>query len=119
MPDTAGLINRERISKLLYMFVNSGHFDHIILNTPPVMDLRDSLVLANCANATIIVTAIGRTDKSILNQTYHRLRKAKANVIGVLLFTRHRKSGKGYSKRRSIGAKLSRLGNKRLVLLKG
>jgi len=71
-----------------------SRFDIIILDCPPVMGLADALILANKANATVLVSAFGQTSKRAIQDAHERLTQARANLIGTL-FSKV-KSGGGY-----------------------
>jgi len=72
-------------------------FDLVILDCPPVMGLADAAVLANKANATILVSAFGQTSKRAIQDAHERLKQARANVIGVVFSKVKSGSSYGYS----------------------
>lgn len=87
------LLSSEQLMDILR--ITSAKFDMVMLDSPPIMGLADALILANRAQATLLVTAFAQTRKRLLTDAYKRLRQAQANVIGVVFskvendFSRH------------------------------
>lgn len=61
------------------------NFDYIILDTPPILPVSDTLILASKADATLIVVKARKTKEKIVKEGYERLIGVKANVIGTIL----------------------------------
>lgn len=61
------------------------NFDYIILDTPPILPVSDTLLLASKADATLIVVKARKTKEKIVKEGYERLIGVKANVIGTIL----------------------------------
>lgn len=91
-PNPSELLSGPRIEDVFKLAPHQ--FDIVILDCPPVMGLADALVLANKANATILVSAFGQTSKRAIQDAHERLKQARANLIGAV-FTKV-KSGGGY-----------------------
>ena len=60
-------------------------FDYIILDTPSVLPVSDTLLLASRADATLIVVKARKTKEKVVKESYDQLVEAKANVIGTIL----------------------------------
>lgn len=60
-------------------------FDYIILDTPSVLPISDTLLLAAKADATLIVVKAKKTKEKMVKESYERLVEVKANVIGTIL----------------------------------
>ena len=63
----------------------STNFDYIILDTPPILPVSDTLLLASKADATLIVVNARKTKEKMVKESYDRLVEARANVIGTIL----------------------------------
>ena len=63
----------------------SINFDYIILDTPPILPVSDTLLLASKADATLIVVNARKTREKMVKESYIKLVEAKANVIGTIL----------------------------------
>lgn len=71
------------ISKLLERF--SEIFDHVIIDSAPVMGLADALVLSRSVGGVLMVTASGQTTKEALKHSIRRLRQVNAPLLGIVL----------------------------------
>ena len=60
-------------------------FDYIILDTPSVLPVSDTLLLASKADATLIVVKAKKTKEKMVKESYSKLMDARANVIGTVL----------------------------------
>ena len=89
-PNPSELLSSERLDELFALAPDT--FDIIIVDAPPVMGLADSLVLANRASATVMVTAFAQSKKRQIQDAHRRLRQAHANLVGVL-FTKVKTGG--------------------------
>jgi Mrp family chromosome partitioning ATPase len=67
-------------------------FDFLIIDSPPVLALADSLVLSTLADGVILVAQAKKTKRKQLKATIDRLREVNAHLIGVTL---NRTSAKG------------------------
>jgi Mrp family chromosome partitioning ATPase len=61
----------------------SPYFDWILIDSPPVIPLTDSLSLHNHADASLLVVRAGQTPREAVEQTIELL--GKKNVLGVVL----------------------------------
>ncbi len=68
----------------------SDKYDLVILDSPPIVGLADSLVLANRSTATLLVVASHQTTKTQLSNALKRIRMGYGNVVG-FAFTKARK----------------------------
>ena len=60
-------------------------FDYIIFDTPPVLAVTDSQVLANKCDGVVMVVASGKTRKDRALQSKELLIKAKSQLLGVIV----------------------------------
>ena len=82
-PDPVELLSGQKMVELLENA--SHHYDHIIIDGPPVLGLADALVIANLSEATIVTVQAGVTHKANLLDSLKRLERAKANLLGTVL----------------------------------
>lgn len=94
-PNPSELLSSKRIEDIFQLAPNQ--FDLIIIDCPPVMGLADALILANKADATILVSAFGQTSKRAILDTHERLKQARANMLGVVFSKVKSGGGSGYS----------------------
>ncbi|MBL7996009.1 polysaccharide biosynthesis tyrosine autokinase [bacterium] len=60
-------------------------FDMVIYDTPPILLLTDSIILASRVDGVVIVTKYGVTQKQYLQNAIASLNTVRANVIGIVL----------------------------------
>lgn len=91
-PSPPELLAGERLPQLLAYL--AAHFDVVIIDGPPVMNLADAMILAHHAEATVVVVgADGHTGAEALRQTLARLRSVQARVIGLVMTQYRPKNG--------------------------
>ena len=70
--------------------------DVIVFDTPPVLPVPDTAILARMANGTVVVASEGRTDRNDLERTISRLESTQCRVLGVALNRVRRASSDSY-----------------------
>jgi len=60
-------------------------YDHIIIDTPPVLAFPDALIWTRMAGAVVIVSRIGKTATTDIEEARSRLVQTKARVIGTVV----------------------------------
>jgi capsular exopolysaccharide synthesis family protein len=60
-------------------------YDHVVLDTPPVSMFTDAVVLGSRADAVLLVVRSCATTKYALRHTGDLLRRANANIVGLVL----------------------------------
>lgn len=79
----AGLFRSGGMSGLLEAF--RARYDLVIVDTPPVNLVSDSLILSQLVDGVVLVARSGQTDATSLTQASRHLQSAGAPVLGVLL----------------------------------
>lgn len=82
-PNPAELLNSQRVWEFWPMLLE--HFDYVLADSPPVLAVTDSSILAPQMDGVIIVTRYGMTRKDQVRQTRDQFTKANAHIIGVVL----------------------------------
>ena len=92
-PNPSELLSSQRMEQLLNIL--REHADFVIFDTPPVLTVTDSSVLATKVGGVLLVVEAGSTRRSTLAQAYELLNNSGGRVYGVLL--NHLKSSRrGY-----------------------
>jgi len=60
-------------------------FDHIVIDTPPVLSVTDAVLLSAVADVTLLVTRAGTTSKAALRRVRDVLGQVDARLLGVVL----------------------------------
>lgn len=95
-PNPAELLAGPRMVSLLTQAAE--RFDHVVIDSAPVVGLADALILSNLAAGTVLVIESGRARVGAVQASIKRLRGARAHLIGAVLTKfSERQSGYGYS----------------------
>ncbi|WP_440995042.1 GumC family protein [Arhodomonas sp. SL1] len=79
-PNPAELLAPERLRAVLD---DVGElFDHIIIDSAPVLGLADALVLSRSADGVVLIASGGKTTKESLRYAAGRLRQVRAPLLG-------------------------------------
>jgi polysaccharide biosynthesis transport protein len=60
-------------------------FDHIIIDTPPVLSVTDACLLSALADSTVFVIRAGVTSRAALKRAHEMLTHVDARIMGVIL----------------------------------
>jgi succinoglycan biosynthesis transport protein ExoP len=60
-------------------------FDHVILDSPPILSVTDAVLLSTRVNAVLLVVHSGQTTKQALKRTRDILLQVKARMMGVVV----------------------------------
>jgi polysaccharide biosynthesis transport protein len=82
-PNPSELVGSPLMKKCLNIL--SQHFDHILLDTPPLLAVTDGSILANIADGVILVIRGGDTTKEAIVRSKYLLNCAHAKIIGTML----------------------------------
>ncbi len=87
------LITSKHLPKTLNTLTET--FDHIIIDSPPVMAVSDALILSTYADGVIYIVKAESTPFPVVQDGVNRVRQANANIIGgVFNDVPHKKGGK-------------------------
>jgi polysaccharide biosynthesis transport protein len=81
--DPTGVLDSSRMQELMNAW--RAEYDHIIIDTPPVLAFADALVLAARADAVILVARSGMSTARTLERTREMLARSGANILGCVL----------------------------------
>jgi polysaccharide biosynthesis transport protein len=91
VPDhPAELLDSDRMRSLLDEW--KLQFDHIVLDSPPLLAVTDASVLSHMADVTLLVARPGFTSSKALRRAYKLIGQNKETPIGVVLNAVDRKS---------------------------
>jgi polysaccharide biosynthesis transport protein len=81
-PNPAELLNSKRMRDLLAGV--KDRFDTVLIDTPPVLAVIDPVIVSSLADCTVLVVQAGKTTRRALAKAVNEVRKAKAEIIGVV-----------------------------------
>ncbi len=82
-PNPSGLLSSEAMEKLLA--AARSKYDFIILDSPPVHAVADSLILGVQTNGVVICVKGGKTPREQVARARDRLYRANVTILGVLI----------------------------------
>lgn len=83
IPNPADILSSQRFRKLVARM--ESDFDYVVIDTPPVGTFVDAAIIAALADATALVVRERFVKRAELQNAYDQLKKADANVIGVIM----------------------------------
>lgn len=83
-PDPARLITSDRMNDLLQQISQSGQFDLILLDTPPVLGMADAPLLAQHLDGLILLVSLERVDRDLPKDTVARISSTGAPLLGIV-----------------------------------
>jgi capsular exopolysaccharide synthesis family protein len=82
-PNPAELLGSKRFNEFLKTL--TGHFDWVVVDTPPVMAVTDPCVAAHATQTVLFVVGAEMTSRQSAQRALEQLEHAKARVVGVVL----------------------------------
>ncbi len=82
-PNPAELISSERMKDLLKML--SERYDHILIDSPPLMHVTDPVILSSLVDGVILVVHGGKSSRAVAQRARQELASVGAKVFGVVL----------------------------------
>lgn len=84
-PNPSELLGSPRLAELLRQAIEEARFDHVIIDSAPLLSVADSLVLASRADATLLVVRARTTTGEAVARARAHLGRAHAHVVGAVL----------------------------------
>ena len=82
-PNPAELLGSKRFKDFFQSL--GDHFDWIVLDSPPVMAVTDSSIVAHVATGVVFVIGSDMTSRRTAQRSLDQLRNANAKLIGAIL----------------------------------
>jgi len=82
-PNPAEMISSLKMRELLLSL--REHYDHIIIDSPPLLKVTDPVILSTMVDGVILVVHGGKSTRDAVRRTRHELAIAGAKVFGVVL----------------------------------
>lgn len=83
IPNPADILSSQRFRRLVAAM--EAEFDYIVFDTPPVGTFIDAAIIASLVDATVLVVRERFAKRTEVVNAYEQLKKADANVIGVVM----------------------------------
>ena len=82
-PRPAELLASSKFQQLLQSL--REHFDHIIIDSPPLLPVADSMIIAGKCDCVVMVVRGGSTPRDFVQLATQQLGKAEATIAGAIL----------------------------------
>ncbi len=82
-PNPAELVSSDRMKDLLSYLC--GKYDHIIVDSPPLISVTDPVILSTMVDGSILVVQSGRSTRDLVRRARQELNSVGAKVFGVVL----------------------------------
>ena len=82
-PNPSELLGSEAMDRLLEEV--GGLYDYVVIDTPPIGVVADSLVLCEKAAGTVLITRQGQTTYDELRNAINSIKDARGNLLGVVI----------------------------------
>jgi capsular exopolysaccharide synthesis family protein len=82
-PNPSELISSESMSRLLNFLAN--RYKYILVDSPPLITVTDSLILSTMVDGVILVARSGKNKSETLRRAFHNLTRVRARVLGIIL----------------------------------
>jgi protein-tyrosine kinase len=84
-PNPSELLGSRNFLALVQEFAESGGYDHLIFDSPPLLSVADPIVVATVLDGTILVVQSGQTPRDALMRGAVKLHQANVKVLGAVL----------------------------------
>jgi len=81
--DALDLLGKPRTGECIEQV--SADYDHVIIDTPPVLAFSDALLWARMADGVILTSFVDRTSRLDLKEAIERLEQADAKILGTVV----------------------------------
>ena len=82
-PNPAELISSARMKDLLKEL--AGRYDHILIDSPPMINVTDPVILSTMVDGVILVVHGGKSPRAIVQRARQELLGVGAKIFGVVL----------------------------------
>jgi capsular exopolysaccharide synthesis family protein len=82
-PNSADLLSSEKMRAMLQKL--SSHFDHILIDSPPITNVTDPVLLSRLVDGVVMVIHGGRSSREMIVHARQELHNVGAKIFGVVL----------------------------------
>lgn len=88
------MLSSQRMTNLIQGL--RAKYDHVIIDTPPVLQLADAGILGSQSEEVLVVARMRRTPRPLVEQAINTLTSYNAQVSGIIATDNPRSRGQGY-----------------------
>lgn len=94
-PDPIKLLSSKKMQNIMAQL--RQEFDLVIYDTPPILGLADSSIVATHTAGIVLVVRMGKTDRNVVRQALDGLKLSRAHVLGLVVNGVKKHSGNAYN----------------------
>jgi capsular exopolysaccharide synthesis family protein len=83
-PDPTRLLSSSRMHQMAQEISQSGLFDLVIYDTPPLLGLADAVLVAEHVDGLILLVSLNRVDRQLPKAAINRIRSSGATLLGLV-----------------------------------
>ena len=83
-PDPTRLLGSKRFKEVINTLKNNGEYDIILIDSPPILGLADSLLISGNADGVIVLVGIEVVDRSLPKESINKMKSVGANIYGLV-----------------------------------
>ena len=83
-PDPTRLLSSNRMRSLVNELEQSGDFDLLLFDTPPVLGLADAALVAEHCDGLMLLVSLDRVDRSLPKESIARIRSSGVPLLGIV-----------------------------------
>lgn len=82
-PNPAELLSSRKMKEMLELLGKS--YDHIIIDSPPIVNVTDPIILSTLVDGTIVVIQSGKAKRGLVQRSRQELLSVRSKIFGVVL----------------------------------
>ena len=83
-PDPTRLLSSSRMHQMAQEISQSGLFDLVIYDTPPLLGLADAVLVAEHVDGLILLVSLNLVDRQLPKEAINRIRRSGAALLGLV-----------------------------------
>jgi capsular exopolysaccharide synthesis family protein len=83
-PDPTRLLSSKRMQSLINNISESGEFDLVLFDTPPILGLADAALVAEHCDGLMLLVSLNRVDRSLPKEAVSRIYSSGAPLLGIV-----------------------------------
>ena len=83
-PDPTRLLSSSRMHQVAKEISQSGLFDLVIYDTPPILGLADAVLVSEHVDGLILLVSLNRVDRQLPKEAIKRIRSSGASLLGLV-----------------------------------
>ena len=83
-PDPTRLLSSSRMHQVAQEISQSGLFDLVIYDTPPVLGLADAMLVSEHVDGLILLVSLNRVDRQLPKEAINRIRSSGSSLLGLV-----------------------------------